>query len=247
VCVGPTDTGRPTIVFEAGLGGDFRTWGEVLGALKTTERGCSYDRAGLGSSDPVATPLTTADQVADLHALLGAAGISPPYVLVGFSSGGWNAMVYADKYPEEVAGLVFVDVRPPDLSVRLLAELPPEVAGESEAIHQSRAEFTTFNHDPSLNPEGLDLAASATQAAAAAPFGDRPVEFLWAGDTSVFWEGLDADLAARMNAVLLELRAGLDARGSRTHSTLVDAPHEIPAEQPGTVVDAVRAVLDALD
>jgi len=245
VCVGPEDSGRPTIVFEHGLGADFRQWGDVIGSLKSTDRACSYDRAGLGMSQPAATPRTTEDQVADLEALLAAAGIKPPIVLVGFSLGGWNAMVYTDRHPDDVAGLVFVDVRPPELSARILAELPAEVAGESEALHGNRAEVTTFDTDPSLNPEGLDLRTSAAQADAA-KFGGRPVQFLWAADTSEIWAGLDADLAARLDAVGTELRADLEARADGAGSKLVDAPHEIPAEQPGAVVDAVRQVLAAI-
>ena len=245
VCVGPEDSGRPTIVFEHGLGGDYRQWGDVLGGLKATDRACSYDRAGLGMSEPAETPRTTEDQAADLEALLAAAGIEPPIVLVGFSVGGWNAMVYADRHPDDVAGLVLVDVRPPELSARILAELPAEVEGESEALHGNRAEVTTFEADPSLNPEGLDLRASAAQAAAA-DFGDRPVRFLWVADTAPFWTGLEADLAARLDAVLLAARAELEAEVGDGGSVLVDAPHEIPGEQPGAVVDAVKEVLAAI-
>ena len=66
-CVGPTDTGRPTVIFENGLGGDRGVWADVLTALGETDRGCSYDRAGIGLSQPAPTPRTTDDQVTDLH------------------------------------------------------------------------------------------------------------------------------------------------------------------------------------
>jgi pimeloyl-ACP methyl ester carboxylesterase len=111
-CVGPTDTGRPTVIFESGLGGDRGVWADVMTALMPTERGCSYDRAGLGLSQPGPKPRTTDDQVDDLHALLSAAKVEPPYVLVGHSSGGWNVMVYAGRYPDDASGTVLVDVRP---------------------------------------------------------------------------------------------------------------------------------------
>ena len=86
--------------------------------LQETDRGCSYDRAGLGLSEPAPKPRTTGDQVEDLHSLLAAAGLKPPYILVGHSSGGWNVMVYGDKYPDDVSGVVMVDVRPPAFSER---------------------------------------------------------------------------------------------------------------------------------
>ena len=115
-CVGPTDSGRPTVVFETGLGGDRGVWADVMTTLQETDRGCSYDRAGLGLSEPAPKPRTTGDQVEDLHSLLAAAGLKPPYILVGHSSGGWNVMVYGDKYPDDVSGVVMVDVRPPQPS-----------------------------------------------------------------------------------------------------------------------------------
>jgi pimeloyl-ACP methyl ester carboxylesterase len=246
VCVGPTDTGRPTVIFENGLGGDFRSWGDVLGELKATDRGCSYDRAGVGMSPPADAPRTTRDQVADLRSALAQAGIAPPYVLVGYSLGGWNTMVFAADHPDEVAGAVLVDARPPEASRRWLAALPPETPGESEAIHQNRAEFTTFEDDPSLNPEGLDLAASSAEAAEVLQpggLGDRPLAVIVARDTSGLWEGLDADLAATLDGILRELQAELAAWSTDSTTTSVDAPHEIPAEQPGAVVDAIREVL----
>jgi pimeloyl-ACP methyl ester carboxylesterase len=45
----------------------------------------------------------------ELHALLAAARVKGPYVLVGHSIGGLIARVYAEQYPAEVAGLVLLD------------------------------------------------------------------------------------------------------------------------------------------
>ena len=56
------------------------------------------------------------DQVADLRALLAVAKVTPPYILVGYSLGGWNVMVHADAHPADVVGAVMVDVRPPAAS-----------------------------------------------------------------------------------------------------------------------------------
>jgi len=67
----------------------------------------SYDRAGLGWSDPAETPPLTAALVDDLHAVLRMA--PPPYVLVGHSFGGLIVRAYANRYPEEVCGVVLVD------------------------------------------------------------------------------------------------------------------------------------------
>lgn len=248
VCAGPTGSGRPTVILEHGLGGDVRTWGGVLGDLTSSERACAYDRAGVGMSPPADGTRTTRDQVADLRAALAEAGVAPPYVLVGFSLGGWNTMVFAADHPEEVAGAVLVDVRPPEASRRWLAALPPERPGESEVLHGNRAEFTTFEEDPSLNPETLDLAASSSEAAAALQpggFGDRPLAVIVASDTSGFWEGLDAELATTLDGILHQLQADMAAWSDTSTFTSVDATHDIPSEQPGAVVEAIRQVLAA--
>ena len=242
LCIGPASSQRPTVVFEGGLADDARGWHGVMSRLGSTDRGCAYDRAGTGRSEPAPGPRTTEDQVDDLAKLLEVAEIRTPIILVAWSLGGWNAMVYADRHPANVAGLVLIDVRPPTASARWLAELPAETPGESEALAGNRDEFTTFEQDPSLNPEGLDLGASSAQAAAAS-FGGRPVTFLWAKNTAEAWEGLDPDLAKRLDAVTLELRSELEAKATSSESTLVDAGHDIAGDAPDVVVDAIRALL----
>lgn len=243
-CLGPVDTGRPTVIFETGLGGDRFVWGDVLTGLIATDRGCSYDRAGLGASQPGPKPRTTDGQVDDLHALLQAAGVAPPYVFVAHSSGGWNAMVYADRYPDEVAGAVMVDVRPPATSEQWLAAMPPESSTEPDALHQTRAELTDFEGDPTLNPEGLDLKGSASQAQSASGFGDAPLVVLTAGDRAAITEGLPADLAATFDDIWMDLQAGLVKLSTSGRQEIVaDATHDMPFEQPGVIVDAIRDVL----
>lgn len=72
-------------------------------------RACWFDRAGLGWSDPSPIEQTSTAVAEDLHALLHAAGVPSPYVLVGSSFSGFNVRVFAGKYPSEVAGAVLVD------------------------------------------------------------------------------------------------------------------------------------------
>ena len=75
---------------------------------------CAYDRAGFGWSDAGPMPRTAGRIADELHALLGAANIAPPYVLVGHSFGGLSIRAYATSHPEDVAGLVFVDPAHPE-------------------------------------------------------------------------------------------------------------------------------------
>ena len=81
----------------------------VQPAIAVHAQACSYDRAGSGYSDPGERTGTSANIVDDLHRLLAAAAIEPPYILVGHSYGGMNVRLYADLYPTEVVGMVLID------------------------------------------------------------------------------------------------------------------------------------------
>ena len=104
-----TGQGSPTVILEAGLLADSATWRLVQPAISRRTRVCSYDRAGLGFSDPAGSPRDASSVVRDLHALLQRARIAPPYVLVGWSSGGLYTRLYQYRFPDEVVGLVEVD------------------------------------------------------------------------------------------------------------------------------------------
>ena len=102
-------TGPVTVVFDAASGEAGWNWHRVQPEIAKGARACTFDRAGIGFSDPAKRPNTSENVVADLHKALGAAGIKPPYVLVGNSLGGANVQVFAYRYPAEVKGLVLVE------------------------------------------------------------------------------------------------------------------------------------------
>jgi pimeloyl-ACP methyl ester carboxylesterase len=108
----------PAVVVAPSLGEPGYGWAEIQRRLAQHATVVLYDRAGLGWSDPGPWP-TGRRMVADLHALLEAAGIPPPYVLVGHSSGGLLMRLYQATQPEQVAGLVLVDSSHPDQEHRL--------------------------------------------------------------------------------------------------------------------------------
>ena len=101
--------GSPVIIFESGLTEPINNWGWVQPLVSRTTQACSYDRAGVGFSDPITRSATSANIVDDLHRMLNSANIKPPYVLVGHSTGGLSARLYAHTYPDEVVGMVLVD------------------------------------------------------------------------------------------------------------------------------------------
>jgi pimeloyl-ACP methyl ester carboxylesterase len=105
-CLG---SGSPAVVMDAGMGDSTISWALVQPAIATKTKVCSYDRAGLGFSDGSNRPSTAANDADDLHKLLKAAHIAPPYILVGHSAAGMYIRVYADHYPDEVVGMVSVE------------------------------------------------------------------------------------------------------------------------------------------
>jgi pimeloyl-ACP methyl ester carboxylesterase len=101
--------GSPAVVFESGFIGGLFLWEPVQTRVAQETLTLTYERAGLGQSDPGPDP-RSAEQIAkELHALLSAKAIAPPYVLVGHSAGGLFVRVFAHMYPKEIAGLVLVD------------------------------------------------------------------------------------------------------------------------------------------
>lgn len=87
-------------------------------------RFCIYDRRNVGQSEEVSGYWTGVTAVEDLHALLGAADVEPPYVLVGAGIGGVIAHHFAAIYPEEVIGILLLDSNVPDEMA--IEELLPE-------------------------------------------------------------------------------------------------------------------------
>ncbi|BFI95219.1 MAG: alpha/beta hydrolase [Rhodanobacter sp.] len=105
-CLG---SGSPAVIMDAGMGDSTISWALVQPAIAAKTKVCSYDRAGLGFSDGSHRPSTAANDTDDLHKLLKAAHIAPPYILVGHSAAGMYIRVYADRYPDEVVGMVSVE------------------------------------------------------------------------------------------------------------------------------------------
>jgi pimeloyl-ACP methyl ester carboxylesterase len=101
-----TGTGSPTVVI-VGAGFSFN-WGLIQPEVAKFTQVCSYDHSGIGWSE--SGPKDSCSlRVSEVHTALKNVGIKGPYVLVGHSLGGLVARVYAGQYPDEVAGMVFVD------------------------------------------------------------------------------------------------------------------------------------------
>lgn len=96
-----------------GAGGPLEGWNRVAAGLRDEGTVFAYNRLGTGGSDEPDVPQTGDVIVATLRGLLAVAGLRPPYVLVGHSLGGLYVNLYARLYPDEIAGVVFLEAAAP--------------------------------------------------------------------------------------------------------------------------------------
>ena len=87
-----TGEGNPAVILDSGLGDTYLAWHKVQPEMAKFTRVCSYDRAGLGYSDPSSRPRTSRVIAEELHELLQAAGVAPRFVIVGHSMGGYMSV-----------------------------------------------------------------------------------------------------------------------------------------------------------
>jgi pimeloyl-ACP methyl ester carboxylesterase len=120
-----TGSGSPTVVI-VGAGFSF-DWGLVQPEVASFTQVCSYDNSGSAWSDDGPTDSCTL-RVSEIHNALKNAGIKGPYVLVGHSLGALVARLYAGQYPNEVAGVVFVDH-----AISMINRRPPPSGGSASS------------------------------------------------------------------------------------------------------------------
>ncbi len=257
--------GSPAVVLESGLGDTYVSWRKVQPQMAKFTRVCSYDRAGLGYSDPSSAPRTSKVIAGELHDLLRAAEIAPPYVLVGHSMGGYDVRLFASLYPNEVVGMVLVDASHPDQENRFPPQfrkmqgswereaeflefaMPfgiPRLAGLCDDDPVQRAADCNFQTSREAFMEMKDFSISAAQTAAAGSLGDLPLAVL-SHDPGKPSSELPPDLSKVLNQeweTMQEDLAHLSTRGTQTIAR--NSGHYIQIDRPDVVVDAVRSVVN---
>jgi pimeloyl-ACP methyl ester carboxylesterase len=113
VCEGEARPGVPLVVFESGIYSGSADWGYIQPEVAKGGRTCSYDRAGMGWSQPSTNPRDSASMARELRQLLDAAREPGPYVLVGHSMAGLLTRSFITQNPEDVVGLVLIDAVDP--------------------------------------------------------------------------------------------------------------------------------------
>jgi pimeloyl-ACP methyl ester carboxylesterase len=260
-------SGTPTVILEAGAGNNGDIWSEVdpkaatqtpvFDGVAQFTRVCAYDRPGTiaGSetiersrSDPAPMPRSAGDVVADLSALLTAAGVRPPYVLVGHSFGGLVVRLFASTLPpDDVVGLVLVDAAQEDFWTKLEALVTPEQWKGMIAPPPppELADYRDF--------EMLDVDASAEgmrKATAARPLRPLPLIVLSRGlpmelppDASA---KRPANFAAEQEKIWRTSQDELVALvPGAEHVVATKSGHYIQTMEPDLVIAAVRQVVEA--
>jgi pimeloyl-ACP methyl ester carboxylesterase len=227
-------TAEPTVVYMHGSIDDLDVVPHVNGrpivdALQGEHRVCAFDRRNTGASDTVDAPQLPEDSIREMRALLQAAGVEPPYVLLGASLGGLLAYLYLNTYPDEVVGAVMLD-----------SMFPDEMSLESMFPLEDRYEAYS-EEDEGM---GLERISHYKVQMAAQPFighePDIPLTYL-----ASIPQGFDVNDYGRpeYDRKVIEAQQAYVDRFSPGTYVRVDAPHFMEPAIPDQIADAVREVI----
>ena len=210
--------------------GDLDTTGSYAFAerdLAAVTRTCVYDRANLGSSDPAPGPRQLSDLVADLEGWIDASGETGPFVLVGTSGGGYITAGYAVEHPDQIAGMVFVEVGAPFL------DPPPEIIDETRPDNPENTEKRDY------------LQVEKDAWAARRLVGDIPVTVIsnrYSED-----EIADAEFPSERRGMEtnVEQQQGWFVLSPRAEQLVVTTGHAVEEVDPQLVIDAILDVVSA--
>ena len=233
-CVGHGDT---TVLLIAGFGGDTTNWVNVEPAIATRARVCSYDRPGTGTSDPATMTTTFTTEATDFHNVLKTIGEPGPYVVVGHSFGGAQAIAFASLFADDVTGIVLIDASPTTWPAAACS-----VADDGSDMAAMMRASCTGAFLPTGNSERIDVAAAFAEVAEIAPFGSLPMAVITATDRDL--ADMTAPEVAHLTEVWNQGQQDWMALSTASHLVSVDhTGHHIEIDQPGVVINEITRLL----
>lgn len=239
--------GQPIVVLESGSVSPIENWNPILDQIAAIAPVVAYDRRGIGKSEFDGQPQTLKHVASSLHALLSEIKAAPPYVLVGHSYGGILIMHFAQQFPSEVSGLVYLDAPDvertaadmdaisPDTRRVVMSELdqfptglPPGMQAELDNLRQLLGNDMAELHSvrpPKGLPTGVVIAAGKYERSETPP---------------------PAEMAAGL--VRLQIRHEQEWALSSPNGLLVVANHighAVHQDDPALVMQVIRHVLSA--
>ncbi|MCX4582543.1 alpha/beta fold hydrolase [Streptomyces sp. NBC_01481] len=267
-------SGGPAVVFLPGASAVGLDYFGVQQGVSQFTTAVVYDRGGTGYSDPLPLPRTAAAVATELRELLRAQNIAAPYVLVAHSLGGFYAHRFAQLYPQDVAGLVWLDAfhrdwddfMPPTAGLTVVEQMAPDreqleqmrpalremfaelLADYPEHVRQALIEAKMSEEwtDAGI-AERTKLAELATEVRAGPNIPDVPVVALTVVGTDPGQQALTSERTLQeMHDGRTRLDAALASGVSHGEQRIISdtAHHRLCFDRPDAVVQAVRDVVD---
>jgi pimeloyl-ACP methyl ester carboxylesterase len=232
--------GSPVVLL---LGGRAAAWKPIQAEINRITRTCIFDHTGSRS-----TSLTAKEIVENVHLLLKDAELTAPYVLVGFSVGGYITRLFADLYPDEVGGMVLLDSSHEEQNARFLAALPSETSNECQELKDYRAELQGPHVIPVAPQISLDFDTSADEVRAVDEnLRNLPLIVLTAG-RSEWPDCFPPEVAQQLDQAWLNMQDELASLSSNSaHIVAKESGHAF--DDPvgmQAVIEAIQRVIDAV-
>jgi pimeloyl-ACP methyl ester carboxylesterase len=228
-------SGKPVIVLINGGSGPIEGWMKILPDISETSTVLSYNRLGVGGSDKPKEAQDGRTIIQTLREALEILGVEPPYVLVGHSLGGLYANLFARLYPNEVAGMVFLEAsHPKDLALN-------QSQGKTvKAINHMLSVFDSFSSHKQYNEVNF-VKETVNQIQQEDSFPDIPVYVITGGKENRM---VPADVRHKRLAHQLEY---LSLASNSKHIVAEKSGHFPQLTDPQIVIETIKACVELID
>lgn len=253
--------GKPEVIFESGLdGGGFLTWSKVQPKVAKFASTLAYNRAGILWSERGNNPKTCDKMADELYFLLKKTNHKGPYILVGHSLAGYMLRSFIEKHPNEVAGIIFVDVAHPKQNNK--TNLPPtSILNFLNSIGIARIISTNHQYSNTLFNEKFNIIARsfgyksfptvfeeyhcveklAAEADKINSFGNIPLYILTGTNEKMNLENMPKKF---FNTKLEQQKSLLKLSTNSKQIMAKNSGHFIQFDEPDLVIEAIRQLVE---